>query len=68
MTKSFSGNSVMNSLTHDGDVTGTAAGVGLGMKLPQYLKGDVVELEIEGLGDSRQRVVNFSEQRYSKTV
>jgi len=54
-----------------GDVisTGTPAGVGLGMKPPQYLKsGDVVELGIEGLGESRQRVVNFSEQRYSKTV
>src|ERR1700719_1377775 len=54
-----------------GDVisTGTPAGVGLGMKPPQYLKsGDVVELGIEGLGESRQRVVNFSEHRYSKTV
>ena len=46
-----------------GDVisTGTPAGVGLGMKPPRYLKsGDVVELGIEGLGESRQRVVNFS--------
>src|SRR5713226_4505927 len=54
-----------------GDVisTGTPAGVGLGMKPPQYLKsGDVVELGIEGLGESRQHVVTFSEQRYSKTV
>ena len=54
-----------------GDVisTGTPAGVGLGMKPPQYLKsGDVVELGIEGLGESQQHVVNFSEQRYSKTV
>jgi hypothetical protein len=25
-------------------------------------------LGIEGLGESRQRVVNFSEQRYSETV
>ena len=52
-----------------GDVisTGTPAGVGLGMKPPQYLKSeDVVELGIEGLGESRQRVVNFSEQRYSR--
>ena len=43
-----------------GDVisTGTPAGVGLGMKPPQYLKaGDVVELGIEGLGESRQEVV-----------
>jgi 2,4-diketo-3-deoxy-L-fuconate hydrolase len=55
-----------------GDVisTGTPAGVGLGMKPPQYLKaGDAVELGIEGLGESRQRVVNFSEeQHYSKVV
>jgi 2,4-didehydro-3-deoxy-L-rhamnonate hydrolase len=43
-----------------GDVisTGTPAGVGLGMKPPQYLKaGDVVELGIESLGESRQTVV-----------
>jgi 2,4-didehydro-3-deoxy-L-rhamnonate hydrolase len=43
-----------------GDVisTGTPHGVGLGMKPPQYLKvGDVVELGIEGLGESRQMVV-----------
>ena len=44
-----------------GDVisTGTPAGVGLGMKpSPVYLKpGDVVALGIEGLGESRQRVV-----------
>jgi len=43
-----------------GDVisTGTPAGVGLGIKPePVYLKvGDVVELGIEGLGQSRQRV------------
>src|SRR6202166_1648387 len=54
-----------------GDVisTGPPAGVGLGMKPPQYLKsGDVVELGIEGLGESQQRVVNFSEQQYSKIV
>jgi len=35
--------------------TGTPPGVGLGMKPPQYLRaGDVVELEIEGLGRQRQ--------------
>src|SRR5438034_517573 len=55
-----------------GDVisTGTPAGVGLGMKPPQYLKsGDVVELGIEGLGESRQNVVPYSEtQRYSTAV
>ena len=48
-----------------GDVisTGTPAGVGLGMKPPQFLKaGDVVELGIEGLGESRQHVVAFSER------
>ena len=43
-----------------GDVisTGTPAGVGLGMHPPQYLKpGDVVNLGIERLGESRQKVV-----------
>ena len=43
-----------------GDVisTGTPAGVGLGMNPPTYLKaGDVVELGIDGLGESRQEVV-----------
>jgi 2,4-didehydro-3-deoxy-L-rhamnonate hydrolase len=43
-----------------GDVisTGTPAGVGLGMHPPRYLKpGDVVDLGIEGLGESRQQVV-----------
>jgi len=43
-----------------GDVisTGTPAGVGLGMKPPRYLQpGDVVELGVERLGTSRQRVV-----------
>ena len=46
-----------------GDVisTGTPPGVGLGMKPPQYLKaGDVVELGIDGLGESRQQVVAYS--------
>jgi 2-keto-4-pentenoate hydratase/2-oxohepta-3-ene-1,7-dioic acid hydratase in catechol pathway len=45
-----------------GDVisTGTPAGVGLGMNPPQYLKaGDVVELGIDGLGESRQEVVGW---------
>lgn len=40
-----------------GDIisTGTPAGVGLGFKPPQYLKpGDLVELGIKGLGESRQ--------------
>ena len=46
-----------------GDVisTGTPAGVGLGMNPPKYLKaGDVVELGIQGLGESRQQVVPLS--------
>lgn len=43
-----------------GDVisTGTPAGVGLGFQPPQFLRaGDVVELEIEGLGRARQKLV-----------
>jgi len=46
-----------------GDVisTGTPAGVGLGMKPPQYLReGDVVTLGIDGLGESQQRVVRYA--------
>jgi 2-keto-4-pentenoate hydratase/2-oxohepta-3-ene-1,7-dioic acid hydratase in catechol pathway len=46
---------------HPGDVinTGTPAGVALGQPEPKpYLKaGDVVELEIDGLGRARQRLV-----------
>ncbi|WP_370476363.1 fumarylacetoacetate hydrolase family protein [Tamlana flava] len=45
-----------------GDIisTGTPFGVGLGLNPPVYLKaGDVVELGIEGLGTSKQRVVPF---------
>ncbi|MCG6885100.1 MAG: fumarylacetoacetate hydrolase family protein [Silicimonas sp.] len=45
---------------HPGDVisTGTPPGVGMGMKPPHYLKaGDVVTLEIEGLGLQTQKVV-----------
>jgi 2-keto-4-pentenoate hydratase/2-oxohepta-3-ene-1,7-dioic acid hydratase in catechol pathway len=39
--------------------TGTPPGVGLGMKPPQYLKaGNLVELEIEGLGRQRQLCVS----------
>lgn len=41
-------------------ITGTPAGVGLGMKPPQFLKaGDVVRLGIDGLGEQQQRVVRF---------
>ena len=46
-----------------GDVisTGTPAGVGLGMNPPVYLKaGDVVELGIDGLGESKQHVKAYS--------
>jgi 2-keto-4-pentenoate hydratase/2-oxohepta-3-ene-1,7-dioic acid hydratase in catechol pathway len=45
---------------HPGDIisTGTPPGVGMGMKPPVYLKaGDVMELEIAGLGRQRQQVV-----------
>ena len=45
-----------------GDIisTGTPPGVGLGQKPPVFLRaGDVMELEIEGLGRQRQRVVPF---------
>lgn len=48
-----------------GDVisTGTPAGVGFGFKPPIYLKsGDVVRLGIDGLGESQQRLVEFSEK------
>ena len=46
-----------------GDVisTGTPAGVGLGMNPPTYLRaGDVVELGIERLGESRQKVRDYA--------
>ncbi|MEZ0452040.1 fumarylacetoacetate hydrolase family protein [Sphingobacterium thalpophilum] len=46
-----------------GDVisTGTPAGVGLGFNPPIYLKpGDVIELGADGLGESRQTVVAYS--------
>jgi 2-keto-4-pentenoate hydratase/2-oxohepta-3-ene-1,7-dioic acid hydratase in catechol pathway len=40
--------------------TGTPAGVGLGMNPPVYLNaGDVVELGIDGLGESRQLVTEY---------
>ena len=45
-----------------GDIisTGTPAGVGLGMKPQVYLKaGDVVELGIDGLGESRQVLKDY---------
>jgi 2,4-diketo-3-deoxy-L-fuconate hydrolase len=43
-----------------GDIinTGTPPGVGMGQKPPRYLKpGDVMTLEIEGLGRQRQSVI-----------
>ena len=43
-----------------GDViaTGTPSGVGLGMKPPRFLKpGDVMEIEVEGLGRQRQETI-----------
>ena len=44
--------------------TGTPAGVGLGMNPPQYLSpGDVVELGIDGLGESRQELRAYSANR-----
>lgn len=48
-----------------GDIisTGTPAGVGLGFKPAIYLKpGDVVELGIDGLGTSKQTVVEYKKQ------
>ncbi len=45
-----------------GDIisTGTPFGVGLGFDPPKYLKvGDVMELGIEGLGVSKQKVIAF---------
>jgi 2-keto-4-pentenoate hydratase/2-oxohepta-3-ene-1,7-dioic acid hydratase in catechol pathway len=47
-----------------GDIipTGTPAGVGLGMKPPLFLKaGDTMRLGITGLGEQRQKVVEFRE-------
>ena len=39
-------------------ITGTPAGVALGMKPPAWLKpGDEVRMAIDGLGELRQRVV-----------
>lgn len=48
----------MTLLPGDIIVTGTPAGVGLGMKPPQFLKkGDVVSLQIDRLGSQTQKVV-----------
>jgi 2-keto-4-pentenoate hydratase/2-oxohepta-3-ene-1,7-dioic acid hydratase in catechol pathway len=51
-----------------GDIisTGTPFGVGLGFNPPKYLKaGDVMELGIDGLGVSRQKVVPFQKNTSS---
>jgi 2,4-diketo-3-deoxy-L-fuconate hydrolase len=50
--------------------TGTPAGVGMGMKPPTYVKpGDVIELGIDGLGESRQQAIDWREsQRLKKTA
>jgi 2-keto-4-pentenoate hydratase/2-oxohepta-3-ene-1,7-dioic acid hydratase in catechol pathway len=40
--------------------TGTPPGVGLGFKPPVYLKdGDVMQLQIEGLGTQTQQVIAY---------
>src|SRR5450432_4094663 len=46
-----------------GDIisTGTPAGVGMGRNTPVFLKeGDIVELGIDGLGESRQNCVGYA--------
>ena len=51
-----------------GDIisTGTPAGVGLGFNPPIYIKpGDVIELGIEGLGESRQVARAFGQPQLS---
>ena len=50
---------------HPGDVitTGTPPGVGLGMKPPVFLRaGQEMRLGIEGLGEQRQRLVDWAEE------
>ncbi len=43
--------------------TGTPGGVGLGFDPPRFLKpGDIVSLGAEGLGSSRQHVVEWVRQ------
>jgi 2,4-didehydro-3-deoxy-L-rhamnonate hydrolase len=47
------GSAIQFMILEPGDVitTGTPPGVGMGMKTPRYLKaGDVMRVEIEGLG------------------
>ena len=53
-------NQFMTLLPGDVISTGSPAGVGMRMKPTSYLKaGDVVELGVEGLGESRQNVVAY---------
>jgi len=53
----------MTLLPGDLITTGTPAGVALGMPTPKFLKpGDIVELGVERLGESRQRVVEWRSQ------
>lgn len=48
----------MTLLPGDVILTGTPAGVGMGMRPPQFLRpGDVVEIGVEGLGAQRQDVL-----------
>jgi 2,4-diketo-3-deoxy-L-fuconate hydrolase len=48
----------MTLLPGDIVITGTPAGVGLGMKPSRFLKkGDVVTVRVDGLGTQTQRVV-----------
>lgn len=45
---------------HPGDIisTGTAGGIGNGMKPPRFLQpGDVVQLSVEGLGEQKNKVI-----------
>lgn len=52
----------MTLLPGDLIITGTPAGVGLGMKPPRFLKaGDVMTVSVSGLGEQRQRVVAASD-------
>jgi 2,4-diketo-3-deoxy-L-fuconate hydrolase len=54
----------MTLLPGDIVITGTPPGVGMGMKPPRFLNpGDVVTLGIEKLGEQRQKVVPYSENR-----
>jgi 2-keto-4-pentenoate hydratase/2-oxohepta-3-ene-1,7-dioic acid hydratase in catechol pathway len=49
-----------------GDIiaTGTPSGIGAGMTPPTYLKdGDLLELEIEGWGTQRSRVIAYNQNR-----